>query len=103
MLPEIVFAPRIFIEVDAPGSPADGLTITFEALAAREFAINDSPERVISPELIDELVDPCLSRLASKPNAVTLIACKPIASTSKAKFCVTEPLRGTSTLAFWLL
>ena len=81
-----MFDPLILIEVPAPASPLTELTITLDALAAKLFAINASPERVISAGVTEALVEPCLSRFASKPSAVTLIAFKPIASTDSEKF-----------------
>ena len=74
------------MEEPEPGSPLTALTITLDALAAKEFIIKASPERVISDGVTDTLVDPCLSRFVSKPNAVTLIPFNPIASTAKEKF-----------------
>ena len=92
-----MLAPRIFIVVDAPGSPATAFTITLDAFAARELPINDSPERVISAAATETLDDPCSSRLALKPKAVTLTAFIPIASTPREKFWLTEPPTGIST------
>ena len=85
-MPEIVLLPRILMEEPEPGSPLTELTITFDALAAKEFIIKASPERVISAGVTETLVDPCLSRLVSKPSAVTEIVFKPIASIASAKF-----------------
>ena len=82
----MVFDPLILIDVPAPASPLTELTITLDALAAKLFAINASPERVISAGVTDALVEPCLSRFVSNPKAVTLIAFKPIASTANEKF-----------------
>ena len=93
----MVLAPRILIEVDAPGSPACALTITLDAFAASELAINDSPERFISAAATETLEDPCSSRLAVKPKAVTLTPFKPIGSIAREKFWLTEPPTGTST------
>ena len=59
LAPEMVLCPRILIEVPAPASPLTALTITLEALAAKEFAINDSPERAISLAATGTLLDPC--------------------------------------------
>ena len=99
----MVLAPRTLIEVDAPGSPATALTITLDAFAASELAINDSPERVISSAVTETLEDPCSSRLPVKPNAVTVTAFKPIASTAREKTRLTDPPTGTSTDAVALL
>ena len=93
----MVLAPRIFIMVDAPGSPATALTLILDAFAASEFPIKDSPERVISPAETETLEEPCSSRLAVKPKAVTLTAFIPIASTAKEKFWLTELPTGTYT------
>ena len=58
------------MEDPEPGSPLTALTITFDALDDKEFIIKASPERVISAGVTETLVDPCLSRFVSKPNAV---------------------------------
>ena len=79
------------IDVPAPASPLTELTITFDALAAKEFATKASPDLVISAAVTDELVEPCLSLSASNPRAVTETAFKPIASTASEKFCVALP------------
>ena len=93
----MVLAPRILIEVDAPGSPATALPITLDAFAASELPINDSPERGMSSAPTETLEDPCSSRLASKPKAVTLIAFIPIASTAREKLWLIDIHTGTST------
>ena len=74
------------MEEPEPGSPLTAFTITFDALADKEFIIKASPERVISAGVTETLVDPCLSRFVSKPNAVTLTVFSPIASTANEKF-----------------
>ena len=85
------------MEEPEPGSPLTAFTITFDALAAKEFITMASPERVISEGVTETLVEPCLSRLASNPSAVTLTAFKPMASITNEKFWVALPDIGTST------
>ena len=99
----MVFEPLIFIDVPAPASPLTELTITLDALAAKEFATNASPERVISADDTETLVDPCLSLLASKPSAVTLTAFILRASLEREKFNSADPSDGTSTFSVRLL
>ena len=74
------------MEEPEPGSPLTAFTITFDALADKEFIIKASPERVISAGVTETLVDPCLSRFVSNPSAVTLTALKAMASNAKEKF-----------------
>ena len=99
----MVFEPLIFMDVPAPASPLTELTITLDALAAKEFATNASPERVISADDTETLVEPCLSLFASKPKAVTLTAFMLKASIASAKFSSAVPSEGTSTFSDKLL
>ena len=71
------------------------MTITLDAFAASELAIKDSPERFISSAATETLEDPCSSRLAVKPKAVTLTPFKPIGSIAREKLWFTDPPTGT--------
>ena len=71
LLPNMVLAPRIRILLPAPGSPLVRTTLSPAAFPLNALAMVGSPDLPTAWVLTIEDVDPCLSRLSVKPNAVT--------------------------------
>ena len=75
-----MLAPRILIVLPAPGSPLDLVILTPEALPLKALTTVGSADLITSSELITLDVEPCWSRTAAKPKAVTTTSSSSLSS-----------------------
>ena len=96
--PSIVLAPRILIVLPAPGSPLDLVILTPEAFPLSAFTTVGSADLITSSEFITEDVDPCWSRTAANPSAVTTTSSSSLSS-CKEIFIADWP----ATVTYWVV
>ena len=76
----MVFAPRIFIVLPAPGSPLDFVTLTPEAFPLNALITVFSADLITSSVFTTDEVEPCWSRTTEKPRAVTTTSSSSLSS-----------------------